>query len=172
MRVTENVGNLLGSNGKLVSFSATQNSEQTHLAMITSPSCAHPVTMAFLGHHYVAMYGADQSQEGATLIIYNLQFKVTQSKQTFKLFTSGAKLWCINSDLLAAVGQNLAVVPFHLDTEQLAALIGSHTYNFSEADPDVAIVEDLEVADWGAEADRFKDSSVPRHIRAKVCGKC
>lgn len=124
--------------------------------------------MASLNHHYVAMYGADRNQEGATLIIYNLQFKVCQSKQAFKLFTSGAKLWCIGSNLLAAVGQNLAVVPFHLDTERLAALVGSHKNSFSEADPDVTIVDDLQVGDWGMQSNGIISDGVPDIIKPKV----
>lgn len=118
------------------------------------------VKIVALSSNYLALYGANTNEEGAVLIIYNAQFKVTQTKQPFKLFTSGAKLICLDSNLFLPVGQNLAVIPFNLDTEQLATLVGSH--KVLENDPDISIVEELEVADWSAPKDfKIKDKYPP-----------
>lgn len=123
--------------------------------------------MVPLNDDYIAMYGASASEEGAVVVIYNLQFKVTQSRQTFKLFTMGARLWKMESDLLVCVGQNLAVVPFRLDTEQIAALVGSHKVVVDEA-CDVSIVQSLETVAWEDDAPRVVHGPVPGKIRGRV----
>jgi hypothetical protein len=117
--------------------------------VIESLACREYVSMITLDQNYIAMYGCNSNEEGALLIIYNVQFKVVQSKQPFKLFTSGAKVWCIEGNLLFPVGQNLAVIPFYLDAEQLAALVGSHKVVESDPDSDVSIVQKLQFVNWG-----------------------
>lgn len=101
--------------------------------------------MIALNMTYIAMYGAEPSQEGASLQIYNTQFKVTQSKTQLKLFTLGSKLWLIEDCILLTIGQNLAVVPFHVATEQLAALVGSHRNRIK--DDEISIISEITVED-------------------------
>lgn len=137
---------LLGSDGKMFSHSLNGKNEETFITVLDSISCKEAVTMFALNEDYVAMYGADNSQEGALLIIYNIQFKVTQCKQPFKLYTSGTKLWCLENNLFLCVGQNLAVVPHHLSTEHLATLVGSHKVKIN--DPDITIVQELIATNW------------------------
>lgn len=124
--------------------------------------------MLALDQNYIAMYGADKNGEGATLIIYNIQFKVVQSRQTFKMFTNHAKIWQIESKLLMCVGQNLAVVPFQLEAEQLAALVGSHKVSNLDKDPDVTIMQELHVETWEAETPQTKKRNIPPRIESKV----
>lgn len=114
------------------------------------------------------MYGANSCEEGATVIIYNLQFRVTQSRQSFKLFTNGARLWCIENNLFLCVGQNLAVVPFKLDVEQLASLVGSHKLILSDENEDVTIVQNLEVASWQNKSTQVVNGLIPAKINEKV----
>lgn len=106
------------------------------------------------------MYGADTNQEGALLQIYNIQFKVAQSKLQLKLFAIGSKLWLHGSSILLTIGQNLAVVPFHLATEQLAALVGSHRLISMPDDEDIAIVSEMVVENWGTN----DENVVSKHI--------
>lgn len=101
------------------------------------------------------MYGADSNQEGASLQIYNIQFRVTQAKQQFKLFTDGSQLWLINkNNIMLTVAQNLAIIPFHLATEQLAALVGSHKLISANEDDDVTIVTEMIVDSWDTTSDK------------------
>ncbi|CAG9854646.1 unnamed protein product [Phyllotreta striolata] len=116
--------------------------------VIDSISPKHFISMKSLDENYIALYGANSNEEGAVLTLYNIQFKVIQSKQPFKLFSSNSKIWRLGNNLLVPVGHNLAVVHFQLETEQLAALVGSHRKVLSAADPDVKIVQELEVASW------------------------
>lgn len=123
--------------------------------------------MVSLNDDYIAMYGASANEEGAIVIIYNLQFKVTQSKQVFKLFTVGARLWRMENNLLVCVGQNLAVIPFRLETEQIAALVGSHKV-VQEDNCDVSIVQNLEMVSWESDAPSAVNNLIPEKIQAQV----
>ncbi|XP_060519983.1 nucleolar protein 11 [Cylas formicarius] len=114
------------------------------------------VKLAHLNENYIVVYGADLNEEGAILFIYNTHFKVTQCKQVHKLFTNDAKIWQIDSNLLMPVGQNLVVVPFRLESEELAALVGSHKPVNNKMDLDVAIVQECEVTNWTQEGDKSK----------------
>lgn len=133
------------------------------LTVIEPIACKDFVSIVTLDNNYLAMYGCNCNEEGAILIIYNTQFKVTQSKLTFKFFSEGAKLYKVDSNLFLPVGQNLAVVPFRLDVEQLAALVGSH--KLIESD-DISIVQKVEVANWGVTPKPI--SEVPNLISKKV----
>lgn len=152
---------------KLNNYATTEPTPPELFAIIETVSCKHPVTMISLNDDYIVLYGASASEEGAVVIIYNLQFKVTQSKQTFKLFTIGARLWRIENNLLVCVGQNLAVIPFRLETEQIAALVGSHKV-VQEENCDVAIVQSLETVAWEESAPNTLENSIPEKIRSRV----
>ncbi|EFA01163.1 nucleolar protein 11 [Tribolium castaneum] len=135
--------------------------------VIESISCKEYVSLVSLDPNYIALYGCNSNEEGALLVIYNVQFKVVQTRQSFKLFTNGAKLCCIDGNLFFPVGQNLAVLPFHLDMEQLAALVGSHKVVQTEPDPDISIVHKVQFVSWGKEADSDV-TKVPEKIKPKV----
>lgn len=111
------------------------------LTTLTVISPHHPVAMLPLGPTDVAIYGADPSEEGALLVIFNMQLCLVQCKQFFKLYTSHPRLWRAgNEALLLVVGQYLCVVPYQLGKQKLAALVGSHT---CDPVPQVAV-------DWGS----------------------
>lgn len=136
-------------------------------ATINFVSTDHDVSVHSLDENYLVFYGADCNQEGAALIIYNVQFKVVQTRQNFKLFTERAKLWLIENAVILPVGQNLAVVPFKLEIEQLAALIGSHQIVQKEPDADVKIVADLDVVSW-VDTAKIRDRDVPDLLKDKI----
>lgn len=169
----------LGSDGKIYTYplknlfeiELTNELEKppgTLFSKIELLSCKYPVTIEYLNNHYIALYGADYSEEGASLILYNTQFKVSQSKQPLKLFTSESKLWKLENNLLICVGQNLAVIPYYLDTEQLASLVGSHRLALNELDPDITIVEKLEVVNWGPTRITLTNNCIPKKIQSKM----
>ncbi|KAJ8941329.1 hypothetical protein NQ318_004773 [Aromia moschata] len=142
-------------------------SDSELFARVECVSTKHSVSMVSLDEYYVAMFGANCNEEGAMLAIYNTQFKVTQSTQPFKLFTEGAKLQCIEGNLFLPVGQNLAVIPFKLETEQLAALVGSHKTEQPEKDADVAIVQEFEVASWNTKSN-IKAARAPSELSFSI----
>lgn len=117
-------------------------------AVVETLSRSHDVSIVALSKNYIAMYGADTNEEGASLQLFNLQFKVAQSRLQFKLFSEVSKLWALNNSLLLTIGQNLAVVPYSLATEQLSALVGSHKLTAIADDDDLAIVTEVMVGNW------------------------
>ncbi|KAJ8985543.1 hypothetical protein NQ317_019926 [Molorchus minor] len=141
----------LWSDGKIFSYplETDENLGQEELfAAVSSISTKYWVSMLSIGENCVVMYGANPNEEGATLVVYNTQYKVIQASQGFKLFTNGAKMWCIENNLILPVGQNLAVIPFYLESEQLAALVGSHETTQLTIDADAAILEEFKVVSW------------------------
>ncbi|ENN71452.1 uncharacterized protein LOC109544226 [Dendroctonus ponderosae] len=127
-------------------------------------STNHFVKVLPLDEKYIAIYGADPNEEGAILLIYNTQFKVTQSKQVHKLYTDEAKIWKTFNSILLPIGQNLIVVPFCLETEQLVSLIGTHKPIQNKIDSDIAFVTDFHVAEWNSEGDK----SIKKNKKFKV----
>lgn len=128
--------------------------------VIESLNCREYVSVISLDNNYLAMYGCNSNDEGALLIVYNVYFKVVQSRQPFKLFTNGARIWCIDDCLFFPVGQNLAVVPFYLDTEQLAALVGSHKVVEKNLDAEVSLVQQVQFAKWKNTGEFSEDKGV------------
>ncbi|RZB40866.1 nucleolar protein 11 [Asbolus verrucosus] len=164
--------NASGSDGRIYSIGLKDSDLDSAnigelFTVVESVSCKEYVSLKSLDQNYIAMYGCNSNEEGALLVIYNVQFKVIQSKQPFKLFTNGAKLWCIDRNLLFPVGQNLAVIPFYLDMEQLAALVGSHKVIECDPDPDVSIVQKVQVVTWGNECES-KNDNIPEVLRPKI----
>ncbi|XP_066153868.1 nucleolar protein 11 [Euwallacea fornicatus] len=128
--------------------------------VIESISAQHSIKIIPLDDNYIAIYGSDPNEEGAVLLIYNTQFKVIQSKQIHKLYSEDAKIWKMFNYILLPVGQNLVVVPFCLESEQLVALIGSHKSMQNKIDSDIALVTEYEVGDWSEEPNKKKIGKV------------
>ncbi|KAB0792660.1 hypothetical protein PPYR_14619 [Photinus pyralis] len=166
---------ILWSDGRFYSYSLDQDTSNVNETKVTGNlfsqfeflSCKDNITMAYINQHHIGMYGADANEEGAALILYNTQFKVSQSKQLLKLFTSGAKLWKIENNLLFCSGQSLGVIPFYLDKEQLSSLVGSHRTATIDLDPDVVVMEELEEASWGSPLENI-DRLIPKEIAKLV----
>lgn len=118
---------------------------------VRAVSTKHPVALLALSSSHVAVYGADPSEEGASLIIYNVQFGVVQSRYHFKLFALPPRLWCAGSSLLIAAAHNLVVVPYQLEAQQLSALVGAHCSD-GTADCDVQELHYTPCASWVAES--------------------
>ncbi|PSN52742.1 hypothetical protein C0J52_06156 [Blattella germanica] len=118
----------LWSDGKIFSLPFLQESPQfpgTFMNTMSVLSTKHPVAMTSLSSSHVAIYGADPTEEGAVLAIYNLSYGVVQSRHHFKLFASPPRLWCMGTNLMIATAHNLVVVPYNLETQRLSALVGA-----------------------------------------------
>ncbi|XP_054268458.1 nucleolar protein 11-like [Macrosteles quadrilineatus] len=145
----------LWSDGQLFSVELpTREPEQfpgRSLATLAFISHRHPAAILPLSPTHVAVYGADASEEGALLFIFNTQLCVTQCKQYFKLYTTPARLWEVGSSaVLLAAGQYLAVVPYQLGKQRLAALVGSQE---GDAPPTT-------MQEWGDQAEDDEEHQV------------
>uniref|UniRef100_A0A182J4C1 Uncharacterized protein n=1 Tax=Anopheles atroparvus TaxID=41427 RepID=A0A182J4C1_ANOAO len=100
------------------------------IEMIHTIDVNQPLSLASIGKDYIAMYAGNTNQDGATLALFNVQVKVFQAKQYFKVYFRASRFWVIESNILLAFGQTLAVVPFKISKEQLSDMIGSQCTSF------------------------------------------
>lgn len=99
------------------------------MAMLSLFKVDQPLAIVGVSKDCVAIYGANEQQEGATLVLYNTRFSVTQSKQFFKVYFNNARIWVIGKYILLAHGQTLACASFRISKEQLADMIGTQRTN-------------------------------------------
>lgn len=96
------------------------------VSMLNAINVDQPLSVIGISRDCIAIYGATASpQEGGSLILYNTQFKVIESKQFFKIYFNNSRLWIVDKYIFLAVGQKLAVVSFRISKDQLSDMIGS-----------------------------------------------
>lgn len=157
-----------GSHGRLYSHFLTGTSSDPEssklISVITNINTNYPVVMTHLNETTIAVYGADVTDEGAILMIYNVQFKLVQAAQKLKLYTKDAKLWKVEDKLLLAANRHLAVAPYHLAPQRIAAMLGSSLrFKNDENDADdIVVIQEATVAQWDKCQKRAKLSSIGR----------
>ncbi|XP_043503021.1 nucleolar protein 11 [Polistes fuscatus] len=167
----------LWSHGRLYSHSLidTSDSEPSKLiSVIANIHTTHPVIMVALNETMIAAYGADVSEEGAVLMVYNVQFKLVQATQKLKLYTKEAKMWRVEDKLLLAANRHLAVAPYRLAPQRIAAMLGSSVRfknNHENEEDEVVIVQDSIIAHWENTKpikSTFKQDDVPQNISKQI----
>lgn len=104
----------------------TQIAPGHFVAMISAINIDQPLSVLGISKDCIAIYGANPApQDGGSLILYNTQFKVIESKQSFKTYFTNSRLWVVDKCVFLATGETLAVVSFHISKEQLSDMIGS-----------------------------------------------
>lgn len=94
--------------------------------MMNAISVQQPLSIIGINKDCIAIYGANPSpQDGGSLILYNTQFNVVESKQYFKIYFNNSRLWIEDKYIFLASGQTLAVVQFRISKEQLSDMVGS-----------------------------------------------
>lgn len=73
----------------------------------------------------IAIYASTQEDDGSFVILYNMKFKIVQSKVPFKVYLSNFKLWCIRRNILLAMGEQLSVIPYRITIDKLSTMVGS-----------------------------------------------
>ncbi|XP_011689283.1 PREDICTED: nucleolar protein 11 [Wasmannia auropunctata] len=172
----------LWSHGRLYSHlltagvSSDMESSNRLVNVITNINTKYPVVMTHLNETTVAIYGADVADEGAILMIYNVQFKSAQAVQKLKLYTNDAKLWKVEDKLLLAANRHLAVAPYHLAPQRIAAILGSslrfkNDNDGNDAD-DIVVIQEATVAQWDKNRTCARNASIgriPLNISKKIC---
>lgn len=146
------------------------------VSVITNINTKYPVVMTHLNETTIAIYGADVMDEGAILMIYNVQFKSAQAVQKLKLYTNDAKLWKVEDKLLLAANRHLAVAPYHLAPQRIAAMLGSslrfkNDNDGNDAD-DIVVIQEATVARWDKNQTCASSASIgriPLNISKKIC---
>nr|XP_050858963.1 nucleolar protein 11 [Vespula vulgaris] len=167
----------LWSHGRLYSHSLMDISDSEPsklLSVITNIDTKYPVIMTALNETMIAAYGADVSEEGAVLMIYNVQFKLVQATQKLKLYTKEAKLWRVEDKLLLAANRHLAVAPYRLAPQRIAAMLGSSVRfknNNENEEDEVVIVQDSIIAQWEntqPKPSKFLENDIPQNISKQI----
>lgn len=139
----------------------TEDGPGQFIAMLSAVSVEHPLSVVSVSSDYLAIYGANAGQEGSSLILYNLHFNVVQAKQFFKVYFSNSSISVVDSNILLAAGQTLAVVPFRISRAQLADMVGSqrNLQGITEVDKDYINEEDEleQVIEWDSQKFQFED---------------
>lgn len=89
------------------------------------------LSIVSVSKNWIAIYGANSQQEGASLVLYNTLYHVVQCKQFFKAHLDNCRLWVIGKYILIAVGQQLTCAQFQISQERLSDIIGSKIGDFS-----------------------------------------
>lgn len=146
------------------------------ISVITNINTKYPIVMTHLNETTIAIYGADVTDEGAILMIYNVQFKSAQAVQKLKLYTNDAKLWKVEDKLLLAANRHLAIAPYHLAPQRIAAMLGSslrfkNDNDGNDAD-DIIVIQEATVAQWDKNRTWTRNAStgrIPLNISKKIC---
>uniref|UniRef100_A0A182M4L6 Nucleolar protein 11 n=1 Tax=Anopheles culicifacies TaxID=139723 RepID=A0A182M4L6_9DIPT len=118
------------------------------IELVQTFNVKQPLSMTSIGKDYVAFYANNKNQDGAILVLFNVQFKVFQAKQYFKVYFVSSRFWVAESNILLAFGQMLAVVPFKISKKQLSDMIGSQqTFDLTHTIDDESINEECEFLD-------------------------
>uniref|UniRef100_A0A8D8CQY3 Nucleolar protein 11-like n=2 Tax=Culex pipiens TaxID=7175 RepID=A0A8D8CQY3_CULPI len=95
------------------------------ISILNMINTSQPLSMVGISRDYIAIYANNLNQDGGSLLLYNVQFKVVQAKQFFKVFFGNSRFWLVENHLLLAFGQTLAVVPYKISKEQLSDMVGT-----------------------------------------------
>lgn len=95
------------------------------VAMLNTLRIDQPLTMANVMGTGIAIYGANASQEGGSLVLYNAQFSIVQLKQFFKVYFKNSSIWVLNNYILLGFGDNLACISFEISKERLSDMVGT-----------------------------------------------
>ncbi|XP_004526251.1 uncharacterized protein LOC101453628 [Ceratitis capitata] len=104
-----------------------EKSPGNFVSIISTLKVDTPLSVLGVARNCVAIYGANSNQEGASLILYNTQFKIIKAQQFFKVYFSCSRIWIHEGNIIIAMGQNLSVVTYRMSQELLVDLLG--TYN-------------------------------------------
>ncbi|KAH8368185.1 hypothetical protein KR084_008188 [Drosophila pseudotakahashii] len=103
----------------------SERSPGQFVSMLAELNVESKLTVHGVSRNFAAIYGANYGQEGASLLVYNTQFKVVNAKQYFKVYLDFSRLWAGDEHILLAMGQNIAAVRYRMNREVLVDMLGS-----------------------------------------------
>ncbi|KAH8240171.1 hypothetical protein KR032_011869 [Drosophila birchii] len=103
----------------------SERSPGQFVSMLAELNVESKLSVHGVSRNFAAIYGANYGQEGASLLVYNTQFKVVNAKQYFKVYLDFSRLWAGDEHILLAMGQNIAAVRYRMNQEVLVDMLGS-----------------------------------------------
>ncbi|SPP76600.1 nucleolar protein 11 [Drosophila guanche] len=105
----------------------SERSPGQYVSMLADLNVEKKLSVHGVSRNFAAIYGANYGQEGASLLVYNTQFKVVNAKQYFKMYLEFSRLWARDEHILLAMGQNIAAVRYRMSSEILVDMLGSQS---------------------------------------------
>lgn len=132
-------GRFEGSNPSLITiwsdkrlFKQSLNPSESHAAsvgtlhsIVDSVDANSPLAVTPISEDCIAIYARKSTDDGSFVILYNIKYKVIQSKVPFKVYLSNFKLWSIEKNIFLAMGEQLSVIPYRISIDQLSNMVGS-----------------------------------------------
>jgi hypothetical protein len=94
-------------------------------AIVDSINASNRLSMTPISEDCVAIYASKHGDDGSFVILYNIKYKIVQSKVPFKVYLSNFKLWSINKNIFLAMGEQLSVIPYRISADKLSSMVGS-----------------------------------------------
>lgn len=120
---------LTGSDKRIFILNLAERSHESapgqFVSMLAELNVESKLSVYGLSRNFAAIYGANYGQEGASLLVYNTQFKIVNAKQYFKVYLDFSRLWARDEHILLAMGQNIAAVQYRMNDELLVDMLGS-----------------------------------------------
>lgn len=117
------------SDKRIFMLSLTDRSHESapgqFVSMLAELNVESKLSLQGLSRNFAAIYGANYGQEGASLLVYNTQFKIVNAKQYFKVYLDFSRLWARNEHILLAMGQHIAAVRYRMNDELLVDMLGT-----------------------------------------------
>lgn len=118
-------------------------------AMFNALRVDKPLTIASVSKNYVAIYGGNTQQDGASLVLYNTRYNVVKCTHYFKAHLENCRLWVIGKYIFLVMGQKINCWPFRISLEKVSDLIGSkHSIELSGTVKRDCINEERELEDY------------------------
>ncbi|XP_017135080.1 uncharacterized protein LOC108151161 [Drosophila miranda] len=105
----------------------SERSPGQYVSVLADLNVEKKLSVHGVSRNFAAIYGANYGQEGASLLVYNTQFKVVNAKQYFKMYLDFSRLWARDEHILLAMGQNIAAVRYRMSSEILVDMLGSQS---------------------------------------------
>ncbi|XP_053606578.1 uncharacterized protein LOC128673021 isoform X2 [Plodia interpunctella] len=105
-------------------------------------STLRAVSLAWMGKNHVILFGNNSEQDGAVMVVYNTVLGIGSCRYPMKMYSEGAKLFCMNGHIIQEASNHIGMLPYVLETKRnLANLLGSH---------EVTRGEQMKIAEWGS----------------------
>lgn len=98
------------------------------------------VSLAWMGHQHLILFGSNVDQDGAIIVAYNTALGVGSCRYPMKMYTQDAKLYCFNGKIVLESSNHIGMLPYVVETSRsLSSLLGSH---------EIVQEGNLEIAEW------------------------
>lgn len=127
-------------------------------AIVESINANNKISVTPISEDCVAIYASKHGDDGSFVILYNIKYKIVQSKVPFKVYLSNFKLWSIHKNIFLAMGDQLSVIPHRISADKLSSMVGS------QCDSDVHTMVEKEMINEDlhyAENLEFDDDQTP-----------